>query len=85
MGLYSGIVLSRHVFAFLPLKGGMALARRMHILGSYWSFLLMSLHLGLHWSIFVFLDFKESALHFYVDYVAMTGTFVFVSHGISKV
>ena len=134
--MYSGIVMSRHAFAFLPLKGGMALARRMHILGSYLSFLLMSLHLGLHWSIFagiagkmgsqgkklgrlkyfwffaglliavygvvvfirrdlvsnlflrnefVFLDFEESALHFYVDYVAMTGTFVFVSPGISKV
>lgn len=47
--MYSGIVMSRHVFAFLPLEGGMALARRLHILGSYWGFLLMSIHLGLHW------------------------------------
>lgn len=49
MQIYSGIVLSRHVFAFLPIQGGMALARRLHILGSYWGFLFMSLHLGLHW------------------------------------
>lgn len=49
MQIYSGIILSRHVFAFLPIQGGMALARRMHILGSYWGFLFMSLHLGLHW------------------------------------
>lgn len=47
--LYSGIVMSRHVFVFLPHFGGMALARRLHILGASWGFLLMSLHLGLHW------------------------------------
>lgn len=48
--MYSGIVLSRYVFAFLPINGGMALARKLHMLGSYWGFLLMSLHLGLHWN-----------------------------------
>ena len=37
--IYSSIVLSRYVFAFLPVEGGMALARRLHILGSYWGFL----------------------------------------------
>lgn len=50
MLLYSGITMSRYVFAFLPGSGGMALARRLHILGSYWGYLLMGLHLGLHWS-----------------------------------
>lgn len=47
--IYSGITMSRHVFEFLPIQGRMALARRLHILGSYWGFLFMSLHLGLHW------------------------------------
>ena len=47
--MYSGITMSRQVFAFLPVRGSMAGARRLHILGSYWGFLLMSLHLGLHW------------------------------------
>lgn len=51
--MYSGIVMSRHVFAFLPIHGGMALARRMHILGAYWGFILMSVHLGLHWNMFL--------------------------------
>lgn len=46
---YSGIVMSRHLFAFLPIRRGMALARVMHLSGSYWGFVLMSLHLGLHW------------------------------------
>lgn len=46
---YSGIVLSRHAFAFLPISGGMATARVMHLAGSYWGFILMSVHLGMHW------------------------------------
>ena len=33
-----------------PFSGNMSLARRLHILGAYWGFLLMSLHLGLHWN-----------------------------------
>lgn len=51
--MYSGIAMSRHVFAFLPINGGMALARRLHILGSYWGFILMSVHLGMHWNMFL--------------------------------
>lgn len=50
---YSGIVMSRHLFAFLPINSGMALARVMHLSGSYWSFVLMSLHLGLHWGMII--------------------------------
>lgn len=50
---YSGIVMSRHLFAFLPINRGMALARVMHLSGSYWGFVLMSLHLGLHWGMII--------------------------------
>ena len=46
---YSGIVLSRHVFRFLPISRGMALARKLHLAGSYWAFVLMGVHLGMHW------------------------------------
>ena len=46
---YSGIILSRHIFDFLPITSGMALARVMHLSASYWGFVLMSLHIGLHW------------------------------------
>lgn len=48
--IYSGIVMSRYVFDFLPSIGGMSLARRFHILGAYWGYIFMSLHLGLHWN-----------------------------------
>ena len=51
--MYSGIAMSRHVFVFLPIDVGMALTRRLHILGAYWGFILMSVHLGLHWNMFL--------------------------------
>ena len=45
---YSGIVLSRHVFT--AVRGPMATARLMHMAASYWCFLLMGIHLGMHWA-----------------------------------
>lgn len=47
----SGIILSNHVFAFLPIKGLASLAREWHMLGSYWGIVLMSVHIGLHWPV----------------------------------
>ena len=46
----SGIILSNYIFAGLRIRGWSALVRQAHMLCSYWGFLLMSLHLGLHWS-----------------------------------
>ncbi|MCM1187475.1 MAG: DUF4405 domain-containing protein [Lachnoclostridium sp.] len=46
---FSGIVMSRHVFAAFSIHGPMATARTMHLAASYWGFVLMSVHLGLHW------------------------------------
>lgn len=45
----SGIMMSKHVFVFLPINSSTSLARTMHLLVSYWGFVLMSIHLGLHW------------------------------------
>lgn len=56
--IYSSIVLSRYVFSFLPVEGRMALARRLHILGSYWGFLLMNVDFGLHWNMVIRMDQK---------------------------
>ena len=60
--MYSGIVMSRHVFAFLSVERGLALARRLHILGAYWGFLLMSVHLGLHWNMILGMVKKRAKL-----------------------
>lgn len=47
--MVSGVILSRHALSFLPIKGGRSFARSLHMLASYRGFVLMSLHLGLHW------------------------------------
>ena len=127
----SGIVMSRHVFAFLPITGGMGTARLVHMAACYWGFVLMAVHLGFHWGIvmakvrqilrvsgksgirilvlrilafliavyglyafatrdlatymflgtqFVFLDYSESPISFYIDYLAMMGLFIWIAH-----
>ena len=48
--LFSGLVLSQYVLDFLPLGWGQDLAQALHLPCAFWSFLLMGLHLGLHWS-----------------------------------
>lgn len=46
---FSGIAMSHYTFGFIDF-GSAALARKMHLSASYWGFVLMSIHLGLHWS-----------------------------------
>lgn len=48
--MVSGTILSRHVLTFVPIKGGRMSARKLHMISAYWGFILMSLHLGFHWS-----------------------------------
>ncbi len=48
--MVSGMVMSRYVFDFLPIEGGRSQARIIHMLGAYWGFVCMSLHLGVHWN-----------------------------------
>ncbi|MBP3884255.1 MAG: DUF4405 domain-containing protein [Olsenella sp.] len=44
----SSLVLSKHAFGWLPSLPGASWARRMHMLCSYWSFVLAFAHAGLH-------------------------------------
>ena len=51
--MISGILLSKYVFSFIDLNGLTTIARTMHLLGAYWGFVFMSLHLGLHWNMMI--------------------------------
>lgn len=42
----SGVSMSKHIFTYLHAGGGSA--RIVHLLASYWGFVLMSIHMGLH-------------------------------------
>ena len=134
--MVSGVILSSKVFAFLQIRGHMSFARRLHMAASYWGFLLMTAHLGLHWGMllgmarkvgktkltgrssfpwptliaaliavygmaaavkrdlttylflraeFVFLDFSESKILFYLDYLAMMAACIFLVHHAVKI
>ena len=48
--MVSGVIISRSVLSFLPIHGGSSFGRNLHMLSAYWGFVLMSLHLGLHWN-----------------------------------
>ena len=48
--LLSGLILSQYVLNFLSLGWGQDWARTIHLPCAFWSFLLMGLHLGLHWN-----------------------------------
>ena len=47
----SGILMAKHTFHFIYFPSGAASARLIHLLASYWGFVLMCLHLGLHWNV----------------------------------
>lgn len=127
--MISGVILSRHALSFLPIKGGRAFARKLHMVSAYWGFVLMSVHLGFHWSMmvgiakkhfhkssrvlkwggcllalaiaayglyafgrreigsymllrnqFVFFDFEEPLVYFYLDYLAVMGLFIWTGN-----
>lgn len=129
----SAVILSRHVFSFLPFNSGREFARILHLLSAYWGFVLMSLHIGLHWGMmmgmmrrfskrssrfliiflrclvaliaiyglyafiyreigsymilkttFVFFDFEEPLIRFYIDYIAIMGLFVALGYYLTK-
>lgn len=125
--MISGIMMSRYVFAFLDIQGGLSFARLLHILGSYWGVVLMAIHIGMHWGViiamskktlpfqlhrrviqglllgiaiygmyvfmkrdfltymflqnqFVFIDFNEMPLLFYIDYLALIAMFAIFAY-----
>ncbi len=131
--MYSGIVMSRYVFADLPVADSKSMARIIHMLSAYWGFLFMGIHLGLHWNMvvgmagkhwktdsklrkvlpkiivaaiagygayafvqrqifsylflqtrFVFFDFGEPIVRFFVDYFAIFALFVCIGHYSAK-
>jgi Domain of unknown function (DUF4405) len=47
--LITSLMISRDMFGFLSLGGGFTV-REIHKLASYWALVIMSIHLGLHWS-----------------------------------
>ena len=86
---YSGIVMSRYVFAFLPVKSGLIVARKMHLAGSYWAFVFMGIHLGIHWSMVTSrLKYQSKLMSEFIRFIgfviAIAGAYFFVNSEIIK-
>ena len=87
----SGIVMSRQVFSFLNIQQGASLARVVHLLGAYWGFVLMSIHIGLHWNAMlghIKKSKKESKwIHFFARIlcigISVYGIYAFITRKIS--
>lgn len=139
--MVSGIVLSEYVFEAFSIRGGWSWVRILHMLEAYWGFVLMSLHVGIHWNMmlgiagkasgkrsrkeaarpkacgtwiarlagvliagygiyafgkrqigmyllleseFVFFNFEEPRVYFFIDYLAVMGLFIWIGHYAAK-
>ena len=80
--MISGIILSRYVFAFLPTHGGYELAGKLHILCAYWGFVLMSLHLGLHWNMMLSIARKNLKKSLLRTWILRIAGYLFAAYGI---
>ena len=80
----SGIVLSKHLYTFLPTNGLSAIARTAHLLLSYWGFALMSLHLGYHADVWLNRLKKKKAafipLSVVLTLIAAFGAYAFIAN-----
>ena len=76
----SGIMMSKHLFRFLPTDGLSSTARTMHLLLSYWGFLLMSLHIGSH--VDAMLKKTPKWLGVAAGAVSLYGAYAFVKRGL---
>lgn len=51
--MVSGILLSNHIFKAVNIAGISMEARQVHIFCAYWGFVVMSIHLGMHWNMVI--------------------------------
>ena len=86
--MFSAVVVSKHLFKFLGITTLSDFGRTAHLLGSYWGFALMCIHLGFH------LDFlfhgvmknkqKKKAFTAVMLLLAAAGLIIFIRDGIYK-
>lgn len=78
--MVSGIMLSNHVFSWLGIERGANFARTAHLLASHWYLVFVSLHIGLHLSIFI----RSKLATGIVTVLAAYGIYAFIQRGLWK-
>lgn len=78
--MVSGVMLSTHVFAWLGIESGSNFARTAHLLASHWYLVFVSLHIGLHLSMFI----RGKVATGVMSALAIYGIYAFVIRGLWK-
>ena len=78
--MISGVMLSNHVFAWLGIESGASFARTAHMLASHWYLVFVSLHIGLHLSLFI----RGKVATGITFALAAYGIYAFIARGVWK-
>ena len=78
--IVSGVMLSSHVFAWLGIESGASFARNTHMLASHWYLIFVSLHIGLHLSLFI----RGKVATGIVAVLGVYGIYAFIARGLWK-
>lgn len=77
-----GILMSKHLYTFLPTDGVSSVARAIHLPLANWGFVLMSLHAGTHLSAMLPKGRKKAAVLGCLGAVSLYGAYAFVKRQI---
>ena len=77
-----GILISKHLYIFLPTDGVSSVARAIHLPLANWGFVLMSLHAGTHLSAMLPKGRKKAAVLGCLGAVSLYGAYAFVKRQI---
>ena len=78
--MVSGVILSNHVFAWIGIESCTNFARTAHLLASHWYLIFVSLHIGLHLSLFVCGKVAMGV----VSALGVYGIYAFIERGLWK-
>ena len=77
-----GILMSKHLYTFLPTEGISSVARAIHLPLANWGFVLMSLHAGTHLGGMLPKGRKKATVLGYLGAISLYGAFAFVKRQI---
>lgn len=89
--MVTGMLMSGYVFQWLPVHAGVSTARSIHLAGAHWGFLLMSMHMGMHFGIVSSVwkktskgNKRQAVLKLLLLIVFGYGIFAFIQQGIGS-
>lgn len=81
----SGIAMARYTFNEISLNISTSLARKIHMVTAYSSYILIALHLGFHWLIFLRImdkQFKVQLKEYHLIFLLKGILYVFITYGL---